>query len=101
MTPKQKFEMLTTSKEKKYQQAQFEFALLCAERTIEEKTPIVIVEFFTLVAIMRTSEDFGDIGHLKDGDYGAAYWAAYSAAYLAAERKVQYRIAEYVWKKWV
>jgi hypothetical protein len=88
MTPKQKFEILTTSKEKKYERAQFKFALLCAERTITKKTNQEINEFFHLVALLRISEDYKSIEHLKDDDYWAAYcapdWAAYCAADWAA-----------------
>lgn len=127
-TKQQKFEILTTSREKKYEQAQFEFALLCAERTIHQDTPIEVKDFFYLIALMRISENFGNIGFLKDDDYKTAYWAAYWAAYQAAywaaywaadwaadraadqaayraadraaERKIQLDIADYVWKKW-
>lgn len=103
-TKQQKFDILTTSREKKYEQAQFEFALLCAERTIHQDTPIEVKDFFYLIALMRISENFGNIEFLKDGDYSAASWAANRAAYRAAdsaaERKIQLDIAAYVWKKW-
>ena len=111
-TKQQKFEILTTSREKKYEQAQFEFALLCAERTIHQDTPIEVKDFFYLIALMRMSENFGNIEFLKDDDYQAAEWAAEwaadwaaewaadRAAEWAAERKIQLDIADYVWKKW-
>jgi len=85
MTPKQKFEILTTSKEKKYERAQFKFALLCAERTITEITNQEIIDFFHLVALTRTGEDYKSIEHLKDGDYWAAYRAADWSSFCAAD----------------
>ena len=85
MTPQEKFNILTTSKDKQYEQAQFEFALLCAERTIDERTHIQIVDFFTLIAIMRISKNFKSIEHLKDGDYQASDLAAYRASYCASD----------------
>lgn len=116
-TKQQKFDILTTSREKKYEQAQFEFALLCAERIIHQDTPSEVKDFFYLIALMRISENFGNIEFLKDDDYQAAYraayrapdaayrapdlaayraanWAAYWAAYRAANRAA-YRAAEW------
>jgi len=86
MNKKQKFEILTTSKEKKYEKAQFKFALLCAERTITKETTQEVIDFFHFLALMRISEDFGSIEHLKDAEYQAAGRAADRAVYRAADR---------------
>lgn len=81
MTKQEKFNILTTSKNRKYARAQFELALLCAEITIEKDTPKEVVQFFDLVAFLRISKNFGSIeGFKKCDEYSAADWLAYRSA---------------------